>query len=77
VRRNILHKIIKDINKYCTSFEQICEALILHPQEWTTGWDNYSSTAYAIKKDRVVVYDDLKAIMMKVSFALFMKQISH
>ncbi|GAB1859274.1 Probable chitinase 2 [Camponotus japonicus] len=50
-------------------FNEICEALILHPQEWTTGWDNYSSTAYAIKKDRVVVYDDLKAIMMKVEFA--------
>ncbi|XP_029162287.1 probable chitinase 2 isoform X2 [Nylanderia fulva] len=46
----------------------ICEALILYPQEWTTGWDNYSSTAYAIKKDHVVVYDDRKAIMIKVEY---------
>lgn len=50
-------------------FNEVCEALILHPQKWTTGWDNYSSTAYAIKKDHVVVYDDRKAIMMKVEYA--------
>jgi len=39
---------------------------VLHPQDWTTGWDNESSTAYAIKKDHVVVYDDRKAMMAKV-----------
>ena len=49
-------------------FNEICEALVLYPQEWTTGWDNYSSTAYAIKKDHVVVYDDRKAIMIKVEY---------
>ncbi|XP_070162006.1 probable chitinase 2 [Polyergus mexicanus] len=49
-------------------FNEICETLVLHPQEWTTGWDNYSSTAYAIKEDQVVVYDDRKAIMMKVEY---------
>ncbi|XP_050451312.1 probable chitinase 2 [Cataglyphis hispanica] len=49
-------------------FNEICETLVLHPQEWTTGWDNYSSTAYAIKGDHVVVYDDRKAIMIKVEY---------
>lgn len=60
----------------CTYFTQICEALVLYPQEWTTGWDNYSSTAYAIKKDHVVVYDDRKAIMIKVSLSLFLLNIT-
>jgi len=45
---------------------KICEALVLNPQNWTTGWDEYSSTAYALKEDQVVVYDDRKAIMTKV-----------
>ncbi|KMQ93462.1 putative chitinase 2-like protein [Lasius niger] len=57
-------------------FNEICEALVLYPQEWTTGWDNYSSTAYAIKKDHVVVYDDRKAIMIKVSLSLFLLNIT-
>lgn len=50
-------------------FNEICEELVVNSQEWTTGWDNYSSTAYAIKRDRVVVYDDRKAIRMKVEYA--------
>jgi len=44
---------------------------VLHPIDWTTGWDNESSTAYAIKKDHVVVYDDRKAIIAKVFFQYF------
>ncbi|XP_025265914.1 probable chitinase 2 isoform X2 [Camponotus floridanus] len=50
-------------------FNEICEELMLHPQEWTVGWDNYSSTAYAIRRDRVMVYDNSKAIMIKVEYA--------
>ncbi|EZA62259.1 hypothetical protein DMN91_004229 [Ooceraea biroi] len=50
-------------------FNEICETLVVNPQNWTTGWDEYSSTAYAIKKDQVVVYDDRKAIMIKVEYA--------
>ncbi|XP_025265848.1 probable chitinase 2 [Camponotus floridanus] len=50
-------------------FNEICEELMLHPHEWTVGWDNYSSTAYAIRRDRVVVYDNNKAIMIKVEYA--------
>ncbi|KAL6259698.1 hypothetical protein P5V15_009613 [Pogonomyrmex californicus] len=50
-------------------FNEICEALVLYPQEWITGWDNESSTAYAIKKDQVVVYDDHKAMIAKVEYA--------
>lgn len=52
-------------------FVQICEALVLHPHDWTTGWDSESSTAYAIKKDQVVVYDDRKAMMAKVFLFLW------
>jgi len=44
---------------------------VLHPIDWTTGWDNESSTAYAIKKDHVVVYDDHKAMIAKVFFQYF------
>jgi hypothetical protein len=44
---------------------------VLYPQDWTTGWDNESSTAYAIKKDHVVVYDDIKAMIAKV-FLLYL-----
>ncbi|XP_011156409.1 probable chitinase 2 [Solenopsis invicta] len=50
-------------------FNEICEALVLYPQDWTTGWDNESSTAYAIKRDHVVVYDDIKAMIAKVEYA--------
>ncbi|KYM81317.1 putative chitinase 2 [Atta colombica] len=50
-------------------FNEICEALILHSQNWTTGWDNESNTAYAINKDRVVVYDNRKAMIAKVEYA--------
>lgn len=50
-------------------FNEICEALVAYPQNWTTGWDDYSSTAYAIKQDRVVVYDDRKAMIAKVEYA--------
>lgn len=50
---------------------QICEALVLYPHDWTTGWDDYSSTAYAIKQDRVVVYDDRKAMIAKVYLFFF------
>ncbi|XP_012216718.2 probable chitinase 2 [Linepithema humile] len=49
-------------------FNEICEALVFYPQDWTTGWDNHSSTAYAIKKDNVVVYDDHKAMIAKVEY---------
>lgn len=51
-------------------FNEICEALVMYPQNWTTGWDNESSTAYAVKnKDHVVVYDDRKAMIAKVEYA--------
>ncbi|KAG5306552.1 CHIT2 chitinase, partial [Acromyrmex insinuator] len=50
-------------------FNEICETLILHPQNWTTGWDDESNTAYAINKDRVVVYDNRKAMIAKVEYA--------
>lgn len=44
---------------------------MLYPQDWTTGWDDESSTAYAIKKDQVVVYDDRKAMTAKVFLIYF------
>ncbi|XP_020278606.1 probable chitinase 2 [Pseudomyrmex gracilis] len=48
-------------------FNEICETLS-RSQDWTNGWDNYSSTAYAIKTDHVVVYDNVKAIVAKMEY---------
>lgn len=39
---------------------------MLFPEVWTTGWDNDTNTAYAIKQDHVVVYDNIKSIEAKV-----------
>ncbi|EFN82567.1 probable chitinase 2 isoform X2 [Harpegnathos saltator] len=50
-------------------FNEICEALTKDPKDWSTGWDNDISTAYAIKQDHVVVYDNIKTIMTKVEYA--------
>lgn len=46
---------------------QICETLS-QSKDWTSGWDNYSSTAYVFNKDHVVVYDNVEAIVTKVPF---------
>lgn len=48
----------------------------MYPLNWTTGWDNYSSTAYAINQDKVVVYDDRKAIIAKVGTSPSCKRIN-
>ncbi|XP_032672454.1 probable chitinase 2 [Odontomachus brunneus] len=49
-------------------FNEICESLTKYSNDWTKGWDSDTSTAYAIKEDRVVVYDNIKTIMAKVEY---------
>ncbi|XP_014476727.1 PREDICTED: probable chitinase 2 [Dinoponera quadriceps] len=49
-------------------FNEICEAQT-SSEVWTTGWDNDTNTAYAIKQNHVVFYDSIKSIEAKVEYA--------
>ncbi|XP_032672455.1 probable chitinase 2 [Odontomachus brunneus] len=49
-------------------YNEICEAQIGNPSDWTTGFDTDSSSAYTINKDHVIVYDDIKSIEAKMKY---------
>lgn len=47
------------------------------PDNWNTGWDRDSSTPYAIKEDRVIVYDNPTSMKIKVSKLSLMQFVIH
>ncbi|XP_034946188.1 probable chitinase 2 isoform X2 [Chelonus insularis] len=49
-------------------YNEICQELINYPKNWRCGWDEKTSAAYAISKDKVVIYDDPKSLRIKVQF---------
>ncbi|XP_014476739.1 PREDICTED: probable chitinase 2 isoform X2 [Dinoponera quadriceps] len=49
-------------------YNEICATQKENPKDWTIGWDSDSSSAYAINKDHVIVYDDIKSMEAKVKY---------
>ncbi|XP_076292557.1 putative chitinase 2 [Lasioglossum baleicum] len=54
-------------------YNEICLEIMNNKTEWSIGWDEGSSTPYAVKGDKVVVYDNPTSIKRKTEFALEMK----
>ncbi|XP_031832678.1 putative chitinase 2 [Nomia melanderi] len=53
-------------------YNEICEEIAKNSNNWSTGWDRDSSTPYAIKEDRVIVYDNPTSIKIKIEYAMKM-----
>lgn len=53
-------------------YNEICEEILDNSENWSTGWDNESSTPYAIKDDHVIVYDNPISMRAKVEYAMKM-----
>ncbi|KAG7210365.1 hypothetical protein KM043_011900 [Ampulex compressa] len=49
-------------------YNEICSELITNSQSWRIGWDEESSTPYAINDDRVIVYDNPRGFKAKIEY---------
>ncbi|XP_017798525.1 PREDICTED: probable chitinase 2 [Habropoda laboriosa] len=51
-------------------YNEICEELVDHPENWKIGWDDNSQTPYVINGDRAIVFDNPKSLKAKVEYAM-------
>ncbi|XP_003484989.1 probable chitinase 2 isoform X1 [Bombus impatiens] len=51
-------------------YNEICEELVSHKGNWTSGWDDTSDTPYVINDDHVIVYDNLRSLKAKIEYAM-------
>ncbi|XP_015515301.2 probable chitinase 2 [Neodiprion lecontei] len=54
-------------------YNEICSELVKEKNGWRTGWDKASGTAWAVKGDKAITFDNPNSMMMKADYAAEMK----